>query len=632
MARLLSLVVHIANPRASAQLVSTGMSVTLNGASYYISPFSAGNVLIGNPTSFSTLPGVYGFKPVTVVQDSVSVDDLSTLLTNWSAVDDVFQPSFAQAILLGGDDVSPIDKKSILPNVESMIEPLNNSAVPSGPYFLEMATGSVYPVYRLYSDFSGAFSQSLLQKPDGTFQTLSAQIPGLASLAIGVPSRLYYKKTPEKPLAGVRIGIKDIFALAGVKRSNGNRAYYNLYPPSNVTGTAVARLISAGAQIVGLQKPSQFANGESATSDWVDFHAPFNPRADGYQSPGSSSSGAAASIASYEWLDIALGSDTGGSIRSPSAVQGLFGNRPSYGSVPLDNVTPLSPVLDTAGFITRDPYLWDDASQVLYDTSFTSATPSYPRRIYTIGFPSSSLSSAAAPLLIKFIDSLASLTDGDVTALDIPGQWTASSPEEAKGIPLIQLMNITYPVLISKHQTELVQKPFYADYATAFDGRRPFVNPAPLARWAFADELSDSILDDAIKNKTIFMDWFQTKILPRAANPDQCSDAVLVYISNTGLQSPRNQYSSGPSSAPTGFPTIRLSSMSECPDFVFPLGEVASFSAISNHSEFFPVTVNLMAAKGCDGILFKLAQDLLKAGVLAKPMVGRTLAGDAILP
>jgi hypothetical protein len=150
----------------------------------------------------------------------------------------------------------------------SVVVPLSSRTIPSGPYFLETHTGSLYPVYRLYDDFAGAFIEPLLQTPNGTFQILSAQIPGSASLTIGVPSRLYYTKTKEQPLAGVRLAVKDIYHLAGVKGSNGNRAWYNLYPANNITGTAVSRLIAAGAQIVGLQKPSQFANGETATADW----------------------------------------------------------------------------------------------------------------------------------------------------------------------------------------------------------------------------------------------------------------------------------------------------------------------------------------------------------------------------
>ena len=169
---------------------------------------------------------------------------------------------------------------------------LDSPTIPSGPYFLEAATGSVYMAYRLYSDFAGAFSQPLIQTPAGGFAFLSAQTVGSASLTIGVPSRLYYTATAEKPLAGVRVGIKNIYDLEGVQTSDGNRAYYNLYPPRSASAIAVQKLIDAGAVIVGHQKASQFANGEEATADWVDYHSPFNPRGDGYQDPSSSSSGA----------------------------------------------------------------------------------------------------------------------------------------------------------------------------------------------------------------------------------------------------------------------------------------------------------------------------------------------------
>jgi Amidase len=178
---------------------------------------------------------------------------------------------------------------------------LDSSAIPSGPYFLEVATGSVYMAYRLYSDFAGAFSQPLIQTSTGGFAFLSAQIAGSDALTIGVPSRLYYMATAEKPLAGVRVGIKNIYDLEGVKTSNGNRAYYNLYPPRTANAVAVQKLIDAGAIVVGHQKANQFANGETATADWVDYHSPFNPRGDGYQDPSSSSSGAGKQLSPFSY-------------------------------------------------------------------------------------------------------------------------------------------------------------------------------------------------------------------------------------------------------------------------------------------------------------------------------------------
>lgn len=164
-----------------------------------------------------------------------------------------------------------------------------SSYLPPGPYFLELSTGKVMEAWRLYSDSQGSFTESLMAIGDGTYDVVSAVIPGAQSATIAVPSRLYYTATVEKPLAGIRLGIKDIYDIAGVKTSCGNRAFYDLYPAKNATAVAVQRLIDAGAIIVsppdlsymtdphmsysniayqiGKMKTSQFANGETATAE-----------------------------------------------------------------------------------------------------------------------------------------------------------------------------------------------------------------------------------------------------------------------------------------------------------------------------------------------------------------------------
>ncbi|KAJ8604263.1 hypothetical protein MRB53_041861 [Persea americana] len=184
-------------------------------------------------------------------------------------------------------------------------------SIPNGPYFLN--NGALYAAYRLYSDTEGAFTETTIGKPDGTFAVLPANIEG-QNVAVAVPSKLYFTKTAAKPLAGVRLGVKDIYDLAGLRTSNGNRAWYHFYPPANVTALAIQRLIDAGAIVVGKMKSSQFANAQ-------------NPRGDGYNDASSSSTGPGAGIASYDFLNLVVGSDTGGSIRGPSEVGGVYGNR-----------------------------------------------------------------------------------------------------------------------------------------------------------------------------------------------------------------------------------------------------------------------------------------------------------------
>jgi hypothetical protein len=387
--------------------------------------------------------------------------------------------------------------------------------VPPGPYFMSALTGELFQAYRLYTDVQGAFTDGLKPNTDGTYSILSAAVPGAQSLTIGVPSRLYFTKSAAKPLAGVRLGVKDIYDVAGVKTSCGNRAYYDLYPARTATAPSVQRLIDAGAIIIGKMKTSQFANGETATADWVDYHSPFNARGDGYQDPSSSSSGPGAGIGSYDWLDIGLGSDTGGSIRNPSQVNGCYGNRPSHGLVHLDGVMPLSPALDTVGFLCRDPILWHAAAKVLYGSNITSSNfKSFPKKIITSDFPTNAATEAQT-VLLSFLSKLeAFLGVTNTTALDIPSLWNATTPAEANGDPISDYLNIVYPVLISQQQYTIFTSPFYADYAAAHSGKRPFVDPSPQIRWAWGQtNVSVGATEQAIVNKTVFMDWWSEQVV-----------------------------------------------------------------------------------------------------------------------
>lgn len=438
----------------------------------------------------------------------------------------------------------------------------NTSSIPNGPYFVSFS-GDVYEAYRLYTDFAGAFTETLVPASDGSFSVLPANIPG-QQLAVAVPSRLYFTATAEHPLAGVRLGVKDIFDVAGVHTSDGNRAWYHLYPAAAVSALPIQRLTDAGAVVVGKMKTSQFANGEEATADWVDYHSPFNPRGDGYQDPSSSSAGPGAGAGSYPWLDLTIGSDTGGSIRGPSEVQGLFGNRPSHGLVALTGVMPLAPELDTAGLITKDPLLWATAAQALYGDNIT-ISHSYPDQIKTIGFPTTSESDGDT-VLNNFLANVTNFLKATNAPFNITAAWASTHPAGADP-DITDLLNITYPIIIAKEQIALVREPFYADYAAVHDGRLPFVDPAPLVRWGFADEYPDSALAEANANRTIFADWWADNVL--VADPETCTNSILFYVGSEADVNYRNQYEGSPE-VPYGFGTSRVSPFWSGPDFVLP--------------------------------------------------------------
>jgi hypothetical protein len=542
--------------RSAAAVVNTGVTVQLNDISYYAPPHVVGKLV----HSLSMEPGE--FKAITVIttkNSSFGTAQLFALRSNFSAVDDVWQDGFLDDLHIQYTGNGTFGTKSNDLSAFTVTTRNQSAAIPTGPYFMS-ASGELYEAHRLYSDSIGAFTESVTQNPQGTFSVLPAGVSG-QNLAVAVPSRLYYTKTSEKPLAGIRLGVKDLYDIANLKTSNGNRAWYHLYPPAATTGTAIQNLIDAGAIVVGKLKTSQFANGERATADWVDYHEPFNPRGDGMQDTTGSSAGSGASVGAYDWLDLTVGSDTGGSIREPAQVQGVFGNRPTHGLVSLDHVMPMAPELDSSGLLARDPLLLKQACKALYKQNITMST-SYPAHILALGFPRLPRTDGEK-LLNDFLKSVGQFLNASTTVLNMQQSWSRTS---GISTPLETYLNLTYPVLISQNQIKNVRDPFYADYAAKHDGRLPFVDPVPLARWAYGASTNATIASEVAK-KTVFMNWFEKEILRPDATT--CSDKLLLYVGSNVVQTYRNAYPQPPT-PPFGYTAATISIFSGAPDIVVP--------------------------------------------------------------
>jgi aspartyl-tRNA(Asn)/glutamyl-tRNA(Gln) amidotransferase subunit A len=149
------------------------------------------------------------------------------------------------------------------------------------------------------------------------------------------------------PLHGIPVALKDLFATRGVRTTAGSKVYENFVP--EVNATVVEKLLAAGAVFMGKLNMHELAYGiTSANPHFGAVCNPWNPQ----HSPGGSSGGSGAAVAA-EMVFMAMGTDTGGSIRIPASFCGTVGLKPTYGRVSRYGVLPLAFSQDHMGPLAR---------------------------------------------------------------------------------------------------------------------------------------------------------------------------------------------------------------------------------------------------------------------------------------
>jgi 2-dehydropantoate 2-reductase len=229
------------------------------------------------------------------------------------------------------------------------------------------------------------------------------------------------------PLAGRPVAVKDIVAVAGLPTRCGSPA--SDPAPAGADAELVARLRAAGAEVFATSQCLEYAAG-FAHPDIGDTR---NPR-DETRTSGGSSGGSAALVAAGV-CDLAIGTDTGGSIRIPAAYCGLAGLKPTYGLVPLEGVFPLSPTCDHAGTLTATAA--DGAALLAVIAGLPAPPPAEPGR--AIGVLAAQLADASVTSEVRAAldGALGTLAAAGFQLTEIRAPWLNQLPRWEHALAVI---------------------------------------------------------------------------------------------------------------------------------------------------------------------------------------------------
>ncbi|KAG8408187.1 hypothetical protein J3459_018105 [Metarhizium acridum] len=354
------------------------------------------------------------------------------------------------------------------------------SDLPAGPYILHGP--NVHQAWKIYNDTLDAFAFGVYpERVDeiDSFQVL--QLPADRETnytSIPVPSKLYSTVPPEQaPLKGYRFTIPDSMSLKGIPTTFSSSAWNDLHNnTADSTAAFAKRLIDLGATIVGKTKSSQFGSGR----EWTDVASPKNPRGDGHQDPAGGATGAASSLAGYEWLRAATGIDSVGQVFDPAAAEGLYGLRTSSGLLPLDGIQPSSTKYDSMGIFGTDlSELFHDAVAIVHK-SLASPAISFPRTIIY----ATDLSGADEEKNDKYEQFLAAVEaflGVKSKRLSLAQTWASKAPAEAKGQGLQEYMKDA-PFLSFCYEFYHQYDEFRKDYKAKF-GKDAAGEPTVKHRW-----------------------------------------------------------------------------------------------------------------------------------------------------
>ncbi|KAK1637807.1 amidase [Colletotrichum phormii] len=625
---------------------------------------------------------------ISALSSTTTGDELQKVIEDSLVKDDVFVQGFLNNVLVSASGSDELDD-SVISYLEgqgsNIIYGGGDGPSTCGNSTLPLSGRALTKVLRMYIDTYRKFVTGTYES-NGGYKAFTQSEADWGYAMIPVPSRLY-STDDTRPMAGQRVAVKDIYDLEGIQTTAGSRAYAAVNDVASKTAPALQQIIDLGGVVVGKQKTAQFASPQSPWN-WNDAFYPRSPRGDTFLSCSGSSSGAGCSIAAYDWLNFAIGTDTGLSMRQPAAFSGTYGNRPSQGMILMENIitnafcwnrptlgsrrllprsvpatvtstqeqqeqaiSPLQSVIvathdtrlvsfstcesntfnaDTAGVFCRDPVKWASFAKAWYDPSLHQDTSlnglsalsvsddrTFPKRIL---YPVDHLplqNPAAETIFQKFLSDASAALGATVEKVNL-----TETIEDVTGRPILQLLGDLLVLWTHDLITETAQ-PLLAQYAPAFS---PLDEPY---RGAFHSlTVDDNVYKAAMTNRTRDAALWHEKAL--FSTDTSCSEAIFVYdVGTGGIPTFRSQdLNSDPGSTTPVNPTTpqagsTVASYFGDADYTIPIGQVSYFSNVTFQDEIMPVTVNLVAKRGCDFVLFNLVNDLADKGILKTVSTGQ---------
>ncbi|KAF2240746.1 amidase [Trematosphaeria pertusa] len=599
-------------PPQSATSIDDDVEITVGDVRYLLIPNSEVNFLHG--ASFGGDAVALVLVYVVAAGHKISMSALRDFRANILERDDVFRPDFYHNLVFYGSkkedvhiDPDALDELAVW-NVKTQTFVAGNpgAKVAPGPYaFLR---GKTWQPWRIYYDFNACFMTSFKPSP-------RAGIDG----RVVVPSRCYFKPSKLRPLDGARISVKDSIDIAGHKTTLCNRSWIELYPPKAEHAACIQVLLDAGAVIVGKVKLQAMIMREEPL-ECVEFTAPFNPRADGYQNPSGSSHASAAGIGSYDWLDFSVGSDTNGSGRKPASYNGCFSIRPSTGIMDRQGVVGYFPQFDMPVFYGRDISRFSEFISVWYGDSPTLRAPS--EMPVEILYPSDYLptSNAAQTRLIdKLVSGMESALQVKRTHISLAELWKRDCPDGTEHRNIADYLDTAgiYPFYHDQYHN---LAPFREEYAKKY-GKPPFVHRALHWQWDVGKSISQEERDECWRRSEVYRHWLLGKVF-KADSKD--SITIMVLPIEAGEPNYRDA-ELPPYGLLSGYAALNMSPMMRAPEVTAPVGDIPYNSIVTQREEL-PIAASVIGAPGMDLILVDLVEKGMNAvGVPTKVKTGRSM-------